>query len=104
MLDLKCWKHHRVLLSLLSGGSLCQISSVARRLPLISSRRLHGSSGKNNFLLQLHQKIASVSPLHLLMSTELGEHVSPTLLCDKSAAWVSVRLMIPLLETSHRQE
>lgn len=47
-------------------------------------------NGKSNFLLQLHPKTASISALHLLMRTELGEHVSLTVPCVKSAACFSI--------------
>lgn len=56
----------------------------------------HEINGKSNFLLQLHPKPASISPLHLLMRTQLGEHVSLRVPCDKSAACLLIHLMILL--------
>lgn len=64
----------------------------------------HEINGKSNFLLQLHPKTASISPPHLLMRTELGEHVSLTVPCDKSAACLLIHLIILLMETSHKQK
>jgi len=64
----------------------------------------HEINGKNNFLLQLHPKTASISPQHLLRRTELGEHVSIGVPCDKPAACLLIHLMILLVETSHRHK